>query len=415
MNPSSVRVRRSDGGHIRRHRPDYSLVLISGILLMLGMIVIYAVSPALSQRSIDSIGDNHFFYRQLVFVAMGIAAFLATSLFPIRLWRSVQPALVIASVVASIALFVPGLRLEVNGAVRWIDLGIISFQPSELIKFTIVMYFAAFLSERIRQGTLNDRSFTLNPVLVVTLLLSLDIVIVQRDMGTMISVVAIIMTMLWTAKVRLRDLGIMLGALGAGGALTVLLFPHRMARILTFLNPESDVDGAGYHINQALIAIGSGGVIGKGLGRSVQVYGYLPEAANDSIFAILAEKFGFIGSVVVIFLYAALFLKILRVIERAPNMHMRLIASGVFAWLFSHTIINIGAMLSLLPLTGITLPFLSLGGTSLIFMMAALGLIFNISRYCDLTPYEKGGADGTVHSVRRGQRRSRYAHTIGNL
>jgi cell division protein FtsW len=164
-------------------------------------------------------------------------------------------------------------------------------------------------------------------------------------------------------------------------ALLVLPFSYRRERVFNFVNPEANCQTSGYQACQALIAVGSGGLTGKGLGYGAQAFGYLPEAANDSIFAIMAEKFGFLGMSAVIALFAALFTRLIRILERAPNMTSRLIVTGVLTWLSVQTLINIGAMIGLLPLKGITLPFISYGGTSIIFVLAALGMVFQISRY----------------------------------
>jgi cell division protein FtsW len=223
----------------------------------------------------------------------------------------------------------------------------------------------------------------------------------------MISVASIILTMLFVSGMKLNHLARFVGALIAAGVVATLMFPHRLARLTTFFDHSQDVDGAGYHINQALIAVGSGGWFGRGLGKSVQVFGYLPEAINDSIFAIIAEQFGFVGSVLVLFLYGGLAVRLLRLIERSPNLYLRLLAAGIFGWLLSHVLINVGAMLGLVPLTGITLPFLSLGGTSLVFITAAFGIAFNMSRYSSLS-YTKEGENAHLAS-RRGNRWTRSA------
>jgi cell division protein FtsW len=178
------------------------------------------------------------------------------------------------------------------------------------------------------------------------------------------------------------------------------------------LHPEADAQGDGYHISQALIAIGSGGIVGQGLGRSVQAFGYLPEAANDSIFAVVAEKFGFVGSVLLIALFGMLLFRIVSIIERTPDMFARLVATGILAWITAHILINIGAMLSLLPLKGITLPFISYGGSSLLFTMAAIGLLLQISRFtvpkARMSSYKGGTHEGTRLGGR--DRRPRYAN-----
>jgi cell division protein FtsW len=205
------------------------------------------------------------------------------------------------------------------------------------------------------------------------------------------------------------------GVVAIGVFLAISTSGYRRSRVQTFLNPTADCQGAGYQSCQALIAVGSGGMFGLGLARSVQAYGYLPEAANDSIFAIYAEKFGFLGSAVLIGLFVALFARVMKIFERAPDDYMRLLVAGVLAWLSTQAIINIGAMVGLLPLKGITLPFISYGGTSLLFVGAAVGLVFAVSRYTSFR-ISMEVKEGSRHESsnkgsigRRGQRGTHYA------
>lgn len=372
---------------VRKHRPDYLITLAMVILMLLGVVVIYAVSPALAEQvnagNGAKVDQNHFMYRQLGYLAMGILAFVLTAVIPLEFWRRWRVHMLAGAVgMSAILLILPhALTISVNGATRWLNLGFISFQPAELIKFGLVIFMAGFLSSRIAEHKENDRQQTIQPLLILLAIIGFLVVVAEKDMGTMFAVLAIFLITLFMAGVNRRIVAGITGLIIGGGALLVITFPHRMARILTFLNPNSDPTGSGYHISQALIAVGSGGFTGQGLGQGIQAFGYLPEAANDSIFAILAEKFGFIGTVIVLALFGFLFLRILRVIERAPNDYMRLIVAGVFGWLVAQSLVNVGAMLSILPLTGVTLPFISFGGTSLLFVMASLGLVINVSRY----------------------------------
>jgi cell division protein FtsW len=248
------------------------------------------------------------------------------------------------------------------------------------------------------------------PLIIITGGVGLLIAVLQKDLGTMVAMVGIFLSMLFVSGIKLGLFSRYVGAIAAAAVAGTVLFPHRVSRLLTFFDPARDVDGASYHINQALIAVGSGGWFGRGLGKSVQVFGYLPEAVNDSIFAIVAEQFGFIGSILVLFLYGALAVRLLRIVERAPNDYMKLIVAGIFGWLMSHVLINIGAMLGVIPLTGITLPFLSLGGTSLVFISAAFGLAFNISRYASLAYAKKEKPSRHAHLAgRRGDSGTRFA------
>jgi cell division protein FtsW len=211
------------------------------------------------------------------------------------------------------------------------------------------------------------------------------------------------------AGLPLKRVASIAAVIGIGTVLLVMSSSYRRDRVLTFLNPERDCQDAGYQACQALIAVGSGGIKGKGLGHSIQCTGYLPECANDSIFAVTAEKFGFIGAAALVGLFVAFFSRIKNIMERAPDMMTRLVLAGILAWLSTQAIINIGAMVGLLPLKGITLPFISYGGTSIIFVLAAVGVVFNISRY---TTYGANNIEqGTNHSPDwRGNRRPHYAH-----
>lgn len=403
--------KRSAGIDRRKHRPDYTLVVIMGLLLLLGLIIIYAVSPALVQRegATDLVGgDYHYVYRQFIAVLIGVAAFALMAIVPINFWQKIQPLLLTAALALSAILLIPGIGEEVNGAKRWINIGPFSMQPSELLKFALIFYLASFFSERIRQNKLDDPSRTLKPLLAVTAGLAILIAVLQKDLGTMVSLVSIISFMYFMSGAAFKNIGIYVGAISAAAVGAIVMFPHRLERLFTFVNSSNDIEGTGYHINQALIAIGSGGIFGKGIGRSVQVFGYLPEAANDSIFAVIAEVLGFIGTLTVLILFGLLFVRMLKIMGKSTNVYLQLLVAGVLGWLISHTIINIGAMLGLMPLTGITLPFLSLGGTSLVMIMATLGLVFNISRYTSLSVNKK--EPNNAHSRNR-RRFSRTRHT----
>ncbi len=400
----------------RKHRPDYGLLVAMMLLVAIGLVVIYSVSPAISAQLKGSVDSNHFMYRQLTFLLLGFGVFFATSLLPLKWWVHIQKYLIIAAVLSFLLLFIPAFSITHLGATRWIHIGPINYQPAEILKFALVFSFAMFFAHRMREDRINEGSTT-RVFLGVMALVGLEIVIIQRDLGTMIPIVAIMLTMLYVAGINKLSFVKITALIIVAAALAILPFQHRRERVFTFLNSSADVEDSGYHINQALIAVGSGGVFGKGLGRSVQAYGYLPEAANDSIFAVMAEKFGFIGVLCVFAVYGALLMRILYVSQRAPNHYLQLICVGVFAWMAIQAFVNVGAMLGIMPLTGVTLPFLSFGGTSLVFSMAALGVVFNISRYINLGRIDEkltngGASDENTHG-RRGLGRSRYATQSG--
>lgn len=376
MNAVAVR-RRVTSTYQRRHRPDYWLLILSAALLAIGLIVIYAIGPGLSVQK--NVGENYFVSKQIIAIALGIAAFVAVSMLPYMWWQRFEKPLLYGAAAASVAVRIFGE--QVNGAYRWIQFGGMSFQAVELIKFALLIWLAGFLAERIRQRTLGDREKTFKPLVIALLLIGGVVAVLQSDLGSTGVMVAMMGAMVFVAGLPMKRLLPIMGIILIGTVLAVSASSYRRDRLLTFLHPERDCQSSGYQACQALIAVGSGGITGLGLARSVQAYGYLPEAANDSIFAIYAEKFGFIGVMVLLGLFGALFARIKGIIERAPDDFSRFVATGVLAWLSTQVLINVGAMIGLLPLKGITLPFISYGGTSLLFVMGALGLVFQISRY----------------------------------
>ena len=349
-----------------------------GLLLVISLIVIYAISPALSYRLLGDYHENYFLFRQVVHIALGLIVFICAAFYPAEKWERLLPWLVGVSVVSVLLLLSP-LAITENGATRWIGVGPLSFQPAELMKFTLVMYLGFLLGNR-NQNEITDSNRTFKPALILLGILGFVVAVIQKDLGTMIVIAAILSSMLYFAGIPTRQMALLLGGMAASCGLLIIFFPHRIARFATFLNPEADPTGQGYHVLQSLIGFGSGGLFGQGLGRSNQVYGYLPEAANDSIFAIYGEKFGFIGAVAVLALLGYLLYKIALAARRNERKDYALIILGVFVWFAAHVIVNVGAMLSLMPLTGITLPLLSYGGSSLLFMMLALGVVFQLSR-----------------------------------
>ena len=392
----------------RRHRPDYILVLCIVTLLAVGLVVIYSVSPAISAQITGDVDPNHFMYRQLFFLLIGFAVFSAVNIFPLTFWTKIQKYIIWFAVASFFLLLIPALSLNYGGATRWVHIGPITYQPAELLKFGLIFNMALFLSTKIKNKTLQSKQTTY-AFMAIMGAISLEIVILQKDLGTMIPIVAMMLTMLYLSGISMKRFSMIVATIVIGGVLAISMAGHRRARVLTFLNPSADTSGSGYHINQALIAVGSGGFFGRGLGRSVQAYGYLPEAANDSVFAIMAEKFGFAGMMVVFMIYGTMLFRIITIINRAPNHYLKLVSGGVFAWMCVQAFVNIGAMLSIMPLTGVTLPLLSFGGTSLIFTLAALGVVFHISHYTKLrhSVPERTSHENTSRRGRVG--RPRYA------
>lgn len=408
----------------RAHRPDYQLVLFVGLLMLLGLVIMYAIGPQRahvlnSTHGTDFYTNTYFVGKQTISLIVGVAALIALAITPLSYVRKHAGALLLSGLIASMLLFLFGNVLHVEqivqcslGACRWFELGPLgSFQPAELLKFGVLIFLARFMAERISEGKLNDWDDSILPIIIMTAIVMFFVVFLQKDMGTGIALVSIISSMLLVGGIDSKIAMRLLAGLVAFGVLMILVAPHRVSRVMTFLqgdNPQSQqVRDDGYHIRHAKIAIGSGGLMGVGIGNSVQATGYLPEAINDSVFAILGETFGFVGLVIVLGLFTALLLRILSIANRLHEPWLQLLVAGVFGWVGSHVILNIASMTGVFPLTGITLPLLSFGGTSMIFIAGAIGIVFNASRY---TAHERFNRQEAYANINRGRGIGRTRH-----
>ncbi len=376
------------GVAVRKHRPDYVIALLAIILLALGFVVVYAISPGIA--SARQVSEQYLVSKQIIAIALGVVAFFSFSLVPYNAWRKYLNIMIGIAAVLTIAALITPVNVQYP-AHRWVRFSGLSFQTVEFVKLALVIWCAQFFAARAAKAQLSNDDKTLKPLLYLIGGTAVVIAGLQSDLGSAAVMVAIIVCLAYLAGMPLRrffSLGVVVIASLTALFLVSFIVPslkYRVQRFSTFLHPTSDCQNAGYQSCQALIAIGSGGIIGKGLGKSVQATGYLPEAANDSIFAIIAEKFGFIGVTFVIGAYMLLFSRLKRIMLMAPNLYARLVVGGILAWFSTQTIINIGSMVGLLPLKGITLPFISYGGTSLLFVTGALGIVFQISRYTTYT------------------------------
>ena len=372
----------------RQHRPDYWLLIFSALLLSIGLVVVYAISPALAVA--NHVSNSYYVSKQLLAISLSVVAFIVTAQVPLKWWRQAyKPLLIFAGIATMLALILP-----VNPAYpahRWVRLGNgLSFQSVELVKFAVLIALAGFLAERISSKLLSDSAKTFKPLIIAFVVVGIIVagpakLHAQSDLGSMGVMIAIAGTMAFVGGLPMKRLLAIAGILAIGVMLVILPSAYRRERLTTFIHPESDCQNAGYQACQALISVGSGGIAGQGLGSGAQAYGYLPEAANDSIFAIFAEKFGFIGSVLLLGVFVGFFSRLKTIAERCTDDFSRLLTVGVLAWLSVQSLINIGAMVGLLPLKGITLPFISYGGTSVVFIAAAVGLVFQVSRYTALS------------------------------
>ena len=383
----------------RRHRPDYRIALYMGILMLIGLIIIYSIGPqranVLNNAYGSNYSDTYFFAKQAVSLLMALAAFGLAAAIPYSVFTRNGGKLLLAGLAACALLALAGwahlgIAQASLGAVRWFNLGALgSFQPAEVLKFGVLIFVGVFLGIKAQQGKVNDLHETLIPIGVVMALSMLFIIVIQKDLGTGVALVSIIGSMLFVSGINKKIGAYILAGILVVGVILIAVAPHRIDRVVTFLQGDNTTagDSNSYHIEHAKIAIGTGGLFGVGIGNSVQATGYLPEAINDSVFAIMGEIFGFVGLVAIIGLLTALMHRLLIVMDHLGDMRLKLIVAGTFGWFGAHVILNIASMIGIFPLTGITLPLLSFGGTSMIFIAAALGLVFQLSRY-------------TVHSSR---------------
>lgn len=412
---------------VRRHRPDYQIVLYMGLLMLLGLIIMYAIGPQRANvlnnaYNTDYYTSMYFFLKQVVSLGLALAAFILMALLPFQWVKKYSGKILVVGFIACAVLAIAGFaHLGIAqcslGACRWFDMGPLgSLQPAELLKFGLLVFTAGFLGMRINQGLINDLHKTLIPLGVLVLVAVFFVIGLQKDMGTGIAMLSILAAMMIVGGVDKKVGLLLLGGALVMGILLIIIAPHRVERITTFFSGDSatstEADDANYHITHAKIAIGSGGLLGVGIGNSVQATGYLPEAINDSVFAIMGETFGFVGLVLILFLFTALLLRLLRITDHLSDTWMKLAVAGVFGWLAAHVILNVAAMIGVFPLTGITLPLLSFGGTSMIFIAGALGLAFQLSRYTVHGSVNKEKSYENLGSG-RGLGRPRYAGRRG--
>ncbi len=363
------------GGSIAKNRADYVFIALTGLLVVLGLIFLSSASSALG---FNKFHDSYYYLKHQVLYGLlpGLVAFFILARVDYQKLRVLALPALVGSLILLVAVFIPGIGLELGGARRWINLGM-SIQPSELVKLGFLIYLAAWLESK--GEDIRDFKKCLLPF-VGTLGAVLGLILLQPDIGTM-SVVAVSAFFVYLAAgapvIHLTSLvGAGLGALW----LAIKLAPYRAARFTVFLNPELDPQGIGYHINQALLAVGSGGWFGLGLGYSRQKYQYLPEVTGDSIFAVMAEELGFVIILLFLFLVATWLWRGLRLAAQAPDAFGRYLGVGIMVWLGWQTCVNIASMLNILPLTGVPLPLVSYGGTALITTLAALGIMVSISK-----------------------------------
>jgi len=360
-----------------KHNLDGLLLITIIALVLFGLMMITSASSVIAERAR---GDVYFFLKHQLFygATVGAGVFLLGLFVPYRFWRQLALPLLIAALAMLVLVFIPPLGARYGDASRWIVLGPLSFQPTELMKFAFIVYLAALLEKK-GEDIYNFKKSVL-PFIAIVAVISV-LIALQPDIGTLFIITAIAAAMVFIGGFRLTHLAAM-GLLGT--AVFGLLFNaarYRLARIIVYLHPELDPQGIGYQINQALLAIGTGGLWGLGFGRSRQKYLYLPEPATDSIFAITAEELGFARSVLLVAAFVFIAWRGYAIARRAPDTFGQLLAAGITSWIVMQAFINIASLVGLTPLTGVPLPYISYGGSALSTILFASGILLNISQY----------------------------------
>lgn len=352
------------------------LIFLSALLLSIfGLLMIYSSSHIWSEYKFN---DPYYYVRhQLIFFFVGLILIYFIRKIDYKLYYKYSNIILLGSFILLVLVLIPGLGQVRNGSRSWFGIGSLGIQPSELAKISLIIFTAKYLSKSektikfFKNGTL--------PILLI-IFLFFGLIMLEPDFGTGMVIVMSLMFMLFISNIKLSFFGIM-GTLGLGGiAALIIIAPYRLARILSFLNPWSDPLGSGFQIIQSLYAIGPSGLFGKGLGNSVQKHFYLPEPQTDFIFAIISEEFGFLGILIISILFLTLFYNTIKISLNQKNLFAKYLSFGLIIEIIFQTILNISVVIGLVPVTGVTLPFISYGGSSLLISMISIGIILNISR-----------------------------------
>ena len=356
--------------------PDYLLIGALLTLLAIGIVLVASASITLADRQYGE--PLHFLYRHVIFTLLGLGLGLAATSIPLQRWQTLAPLLLLLAGVLLIAVLLPGIGHVVNGSRRWIGVGNLNFQPSELMKLCMVMFMAAYLARHADAVRTSLQGFG-KPLLL--LLLVAGLLMLEPDFGSTAVLAATVLGLLFLAGMRLWPFAMLAGVIAAGLFALALLAPYRLERLTSFMNPWADPFNSGFQLTQALIAFGRGGWFGVGLGGSVQKLNYLPEAHTDFVFAVLAEELGLIGSVLVIGLFALVIARVWMIAaraERGGNAFAAYVAYGIALWLGLQALVNIGVNMGVLPTKGLTLPLLSYGGSSQVVTLLACALLLRV-------------------------------------
>lgn len=358
------------------NKPDYILLITVLGLLLIGVIMVYSSSKVWADYKFS----DAFYYvkRQILFAGVGVIAMFFTMIIPYGTWKKYAKLLLVSCFVLLFLVLIPGVGMVRGGAQSWIGVGAFSIQPSEFMKLGLIIFLASYLSKYQKYITSFKKGFLPLILLIFTVF---GLIMLQPDLGTGVVLVLTCMIMVYTAGAKLSHFIGLAGIGIAGFVFLILSAPYRISRITAFFNPWDDPLGDGFQIIQSLYAIGPGGLMGLGFGNSLQKYFYLPEPQTDFIFAILGEELGFIGGTIVIGLFFVLLWRGIKVSLESPDSFGRFLGLGIVMMLIIQVMINISVVIGLIPVTGITLPFLSYGGSSLTLTLCSVGILLNISKH----------------------------------
>lgn len=363
-------------GRPSEHEPDKSLISAMFFLIVFGLVMLFSASSVVSYARFGN--TYHYFFRQLIWVVLSVGIFWVVSKIDYRSLKKFAVFFLFASIVLLVLVFIPGLRAEYGTARSWINLFGYSFQPSELVKLSFLIYLATWLEAK--KGELGSFSSGIFPFLVILGVISL-LMMAQPDLGTLFIIVFTAAIVFFAGGGKVSHL-VMVGVLA--GLLIFIVFSiksdYQSDRFKCLKDPSYSAQDKCYQINQSLIAVGSGGWLGRGIGQSRQKFMYLPEVWGDAIFPIIAEEIGFVFSALLILLYLFIFYRGLMIARGAPDLYGSVLAIGIVTWLSVQTFLNIGGMLNLIPMTGVPLPFISSGGSAILANLMAMGILVNISK-----------------------------------
>ncbi len=398
---------------MRKHKPDLSLILFVLGLMAISLIIVFAIGPRVVQAQNSLYGKNfaedYYFRHHLIAIILSIGAMVAGYLLKFEWLEKFAKKFLIVSFALCILVTILGaagvdsLVTCDKGACRSLRIGTFGFMPSEILKISVMFYMSWLIRDRKKTNEIDTRRFIV-PFLTVLFLVAIVVGWFESDFGSTFVIAVMSFAMLWASGVKMKTLFKLLAPIAVAALLLVITQPYRLERITDVTGGEN-----AYHTENSLISMGTGGLTGVGIGNSIQSTGWLPEAISDSIFSIICETWGFIGAMVVLIVYVAISMRMIGISQHSKDLDKRIFVVGVFAWIICHVIINVGGMTGIIPMKGITLPFVSQGGTSMLFVAYAVGVVLQISGW---TTREKVKEEENEDiSSRRGQRRTRYARS----